>query len=910
MAVVQIYAGKKSGVKKNPITSFGDYLGNPSFPYVSTDGFYADSYGVSTGSVVVNNTTGDSTTVVSIQDTIFIILDTQIFNSTEENYNIDVLEQLSDIDYTELDLFDDEPIEITQNVKDFKDVSKVLTDYTQNFKVPASKLNNRYFEHYYNQDIVDGFDARFRYPAIIKLNGVDWKEGQIRLTDVGMKDGYADNYEISFFGSVVSLKTLLGDDELDTLPYLDAFNHTLSLSTVATYSDKGAKLVFDIDGNPTGITTADFNEVPDLIYPFIGHSKNRYYVDNSDASPDIANVRNVALLNPIVNDQYHNILYTDLKPAVRVINIIRAIESKYGIEFSNDFIREDSKAFEMLYIMMSRESGGLDSKIEESSKELFLSDFSFSSGTEIRKGDLDYVETYFDSSGGDFTTVTMSGSILVVGSGSYSVEVFDRGSNKIYLKSLNVSGDFDFSALVSSVASDSLELIAPVIRLTTKGGISSFSTDLMLNSKQVSYVNYTPETTQEIGNYDRTANLLLSNGLDIRNSMTPKIKCIDFLKNIFKMFNIVAYVEDGVIVAKPYDDFYASGKDVDLSYCIDSSSHKVSRADIYSEINFKYKDPKDVITIKHDELTNSEYGNLDFKSDETTSFDGGKYKVEVGFSRPLSEGIVDASGDYQTPVSWGYSVSDSFSPVNVSSLIFTATNSGRSPQGYITDETTASLTTANHSPMDIYYDEKGRWSSINFGEEITPVIPFTTNHYTQTISRSLFTNFHENQILNLYNPLSRIVSYTCYPSFKDVQRLKLSDTVIINSKNYIINSMKSNLTTGKSDISLIAKSVELPLLEVNQFYELNKDGEIELFNSYVSYGYDTSLNNACSQVDTDTFRNLAIGVNGYVYRYEANEFVLQEYTGSPNFFAKLDEYTHDVIEIDDTGLIVNKLNCP
>ena len=124
--------------------------------------------------------------------------------------------------------------------------------------------------------------------------------------------------------------------------------------------------------------------------------------------------------------------------------------------------------------------------------------------------------------------------------------------------------------------------------------------------------------------------------------------------------------------------------------------------------------------------------------------------------------------------------------------------------------------------------------------------------------------------------------------------------------------MKSNLTTGKSDISLIAKSVELPLLGANQFYELNKDGEIELFSSYASYGFSfyTSLNDACSQGYINTFRNLAIGVNGYVYRYEANEFVLQAYGDPFNYFSKLDEYTHDVIEIDDTGLIVNKLNCP
>ena len=749
MAALQVFAGKKTGTRKSVVDAYGDWFDPPNEPYVQDFNFQAIEEGCTVGSTITNLNTGATATVtgfleyVSVVKYTVIFLDVQIFNSVGEYFTASVSDRFSDVDYTELDLFEDETIEITQNIKDFKDVSKILADYTQSFKIPASKTNNRYFEHYYNQDIVDGFDARFRYDCVLKLNGADWKEGQIRLTDVGMKDGYADNYEITFFGNIVSLKSILGDDELDSLPYLDAFNHTLSLSNVARYADTGALLVFDSDGNPTGMQTALYSEVPDLIYPFISHTKNRYYFDSSDSSPDIANVRNVANLNPPVVDDYHNILYTDLKPAIRVIRIIRAIESRYGIQFSNDFIREDSKPFEMLYMMMSRESGGLDSKVEETSKELFLSDFSFSSGVDVREGSgNNYVELFTGVPSGNgsqrLKIAIMSGDIIVSGSGSYDLKIIDAESSVLYYEVLNVSGNFSFNAQVGSRARG-YSLVKPKIILTTKAGIQNFTTDLSIESKL--YDRRYGDIDSETGVYSRTATQTLSNGLDIRNSMTPKIKCIDFLKGIFKMFNIVAYVEDGVIIAKPYDDFYSSGKEVDLSYCIDSSSHKISRADIYSEINFKYKDPKDVFTIKRNELTNTEYGNLDFKSDETSSFDGGSYKVDLPFSRILSEAMISQSGN-QTAICWGYAVSDSFSPVEISSLLFTSTNTGTVPSGYITDgSSNIAINAARHPPMGVYYDEKGRWSSISFGEEIEPFLPGTG--YTQTIKNSIFTLFYK-----------------------------------------------------------------------------------------------------------------------------------------------------------------------
>lgn len=54
-------------------------------------------------------------------------------------------------------------------------------------------------------------------------------------------------------------------------------------------------------------------------------------------------------------------------------------------------------------------------------------------------------------------------------------------------------------------------------------------------------------------------------------SQMPKMKIFDFLKNIFTMFNLTAYKEDGIITVLPLDDYYNAGKTYDITEYVDTS---------------------------------------------------------------------------------------------------------------------------------------------------------------------------------------------------------------------------------------------------------------------------------------------------------------------------------------------------
>ena len=64
-----------------------------------------------------------------------------------------------------IELFDDEKISINSSVQNASDISKVYTDFSQSFTIPANDHNNAIFSHWYENSIDGGYDARQRKKA-------------------------------------------------------------------------------------------------------------------------------------------------------------------------------------------------------------------------------------------------------------------------------------------------------------------------------------------------------------------------------------------------------------------------------------------------------------------------------------------------------------------------------------------------------------------------------------------------------------------------------------------------------------------------------------------------------------------------------------------------------------------------
>ena len=129
---------------------------------------------------------------------------------------------------TRIDLFKDESVSITQSIQNIRDIKKIFTEFTKTFSIPASKVNNKIFKHYYNFHITDGYDARNKVAANIELNNIPFKKGFVKLEGVQLKKNKPYAYKITFFGETVNLKDLVGDDELSSLSALNTYDEPYS----------------------------------------------------------------------------------------------------------------------------------------------------------------------------------------------------------------------------------------------------------------------------------------------------------------------------------------------------------------------------------------------------------------------------------------------------------------------------------------------------------------------------------------------------------------------------------------------------------------------------------------------------------------------------------------------------------
>ena len=212
-----------------------------------------------------------------------------------------------------IDLFKDEQVSFNQSIQNIKDPAKIFTEFTQTFTVPASKSNNKIFEHYYNYDITDGFDARNKVDALIELNNVSYKQGYIKLEGVDLKINKPYAYRITFFGETVSLKDLIKDDKLGKLSKLSDYDLTYNSTNIKAKLQSGTDIITPLITSGASDANEDINNYSRLYYNSLNHGTadgNLYYHTGGGTNSN-------------------GVLWSDLKYALKIRRIIEAIENQY-----------------------------------------------------------------------------------------------------------------------------------------------------------------------------------------------------------------------------------------------------------------------------------------------------------------------------------------------------------------------------------------------------------------------------------------------------------------------------------------------------------------------------------------------------------------------------------------------------
>tara|TARA_R110001606_G_scaffold399094_2_gene580481 strand:+ start:986 stop:3274 length:2289 start_codon:yes stop_codon:yes gene_type:complete len=746
-----------------------------------------------------------------------------------------------------IDLFKDESIEVTSSIQDAKDISKVFTDYSQSFALPASAENNKIFKHFYNFNISGGFDGRVRHEAKIYINSLLFKKGKIFLNGVNMKNNVPHTYNVTFFGNTVSLTDLFGDDKLIALD-LESFNHEYS------YGDVGAFLVGDgleVDGDASA-----------LIYPLIT-SKKRLFYDSTLANDNNANFEGNLYVDssfPGGLDRYEKrgVTNHDLKPAIKVYHIIKAIESKYGItlipndsEGTKDFFSKHNEAISNLYLWLSNSAGNIfgDEGSDEYAYKTIISQYAehpddnadipwFTvSGSELRIGQ--ETGSYV---GQQHYNIRIKGSASNIHQGDkYSIKLIDKSTGQVVfsIDGVNdIEGDYSFTPrtegdpdLVYEVEVSSknamagtkvsVEVLDPAFGGLLRDVYMAFDDNSGPNSDNISTSTVT---------------------LSVREHL-PDMKILDFLTGMFKMFNLTAYYIDDesdpeynattpVIKVITLDEYYADAVNnqsngiIDVSKYIDVSSHVVNTSLPFSEIEFKFKEADTLLMENHTNLFGKTFGDsaLEVQKLYPTLFLGKKYEVKLPFGKLKYERIID------TNIQWGFAAGGDFSPQDPD---YSDLNDIRPPKGGYTStkmppllfyglKVDASANPFNYSNPNLNAAGvyTGYWRASNRNEDSTAAVPaeYSINFGSEPdewtavddgyTDNSLFAKYYRNYIKSVFDPSKRIFKFEAYlpPSF--LIHYKLNDQLKIQDVVYRINSITTNLTTGKSTLELINLNAE------------------------------------------------------------------------------------------------------
>lgn len=672
-----------------------------------------------------------------------------------------------------IDLFPDETISVNSSIQNSKDIGKIFTDFSQSFTVPASKNNNRVLKHYYNTNIAEGntIDARKKLDGVIEINHALFKKGKIRVDGVKMKDNLPQVYKITFFGSTVTLPELFGEDKLSDVATLSAYNHA-----------------YDANEVKTGFTSSLVNG--NIVYPLISHTERLYY-DSAGVTTDDGNL----YFDATKTDR--GLDYRDLKPALKVKSIIDSIGSHYGLTFQSDFF--NSAMFNELYMWLHRSKGQMTAAAgtTQTSK---VTNFQFVSGVDFITFDDGNMQLDTYDFGYESKDYQATFSVVPVGGGEYTVKVYNN--NYLYDTVSGITGSFSKQYNLEGNAIWNLGVV-----IETSNGITDYDAQWIVDEFIVDNKPYSGGSFEKRAIYAAEDQSIISQVIITDN--IPNMKVMDFMSNIFKMFNLTSYVlVDGKIYVEKLDKFYADGIPYDITKYVDRNDNTIDRAIPYRKISLDFPEPKTFFAQKTNEINGGTgYGNLTYDGGE--KFDGGDYTVKVDFEKVVYERMTNIANDALTDIGWGWFVdykgSSAEDIAKVSSIVekpllfFNVSEDASATPISWKSGTHSQITTFNR-PSNVNADQS---QTLNFGSEIDE---YNRSGNSAIINNnSLFNNFYKTYIEQVFDRRARIYKYSAKLPSKVLLNYNLNDTFTIFDQDYIINNINVNLITGDTRLELINK---------------------------------------------------------------------------------------------------------
>ena len=570
-------------------------------------------------------------------------------------------------DGTQLDIFDDEDIKVSNNVTGLFDIGVLPATFTRQISLPGTKVNNAFFEHVYDISIDNPFlfATNIKVPAYIDFDSVYLIDGYIQLNKVNViANKFIESYEITLYGTLSSFARDTNRLYLTDLSSLSVYNHTSSLNNItASWS-----------GNL-------FNG--DIVYPLADYGSGYQFTSGQ-----------YELFG--MDDNEGALTVQNFKPAIRVKPVLDAIFEEAGYTYTSSFMNQ---AF-------------LDDVYMVCNNSLKYPEYS---GVDL--------ETY-----GKIKVGAISGSgmtNITLASGSWTTlpwyntlsdpqDFYNNGAYKVE-KRTNLKGVLNVNLNVSCSVNNMPGTLSAngtwQIRMLETGSSTPYSVRAIqsyifffdqLQQSRTGGINTTYELATEftlddipVGNYyfqlrqspnAATGSLPLvtldpqsttksflqikevnqaADGrvMDIPSNMpygTNGIKQIDFILGLQKKFNLVIYpnnTKPNEFIIETFNDWYTKGqvKDFNKYINLDDKIEVIPANNLaVNKLNFSDTLDQDYISQQFAKGANREYGKT-YYVDTTNFYSQGEFNVKTTFaSDPLvriaGTGLSGSVGGINPPV--------------------------------------------------------------------------------------------------------------------------------------------------------------------------------------------------------------------------------------------------------------------
>ena len=676
-----------------------------------------------------------------------------------------------------LDQYADESVDIVSSVLDVSDITKNTGDYSKSFTVPASKNNNRLFKHWYNASIDNGFDARSKVEGSIDIDGVPFKLGKWRLNKCNIVKGRLESYTINFFGNLPNISDTIGEDMLSDLAF-PALDHDWTSDNV-------------IDGLEGNLLDGD------IVYTLMA---NKRYFYNSHSGAHDVDATTINIANGASTSHATGVVWSDLRPSVKLSKIIDAIETRYNsfiydnpIVFSRDFF--STTEFEKQYLWLKA-----DDRVAIGGGEEIVD---FTTGS----------ETYINltTNVGTFVTDRATNTRFAIGNKITPAAGYEDVPYTFIVR--NADTDEDVYAWDRTQWGNGDGIISIGTSLFSPSGTTTFN--FTWHVKSNSKIEFTSEVVivKQVGvvlspsDVTTGAAQTLVNRVVIGDEM-PELKIVDFLKGIFNMFKLVAIPkDDGSIYVNTLDSYYAQGQRYDATKYIDFAKFDVDRGELLKRIAFEFEEPSTILNMefKKRAADGQGYGaslvNVYESLTPKKLIDGDTLEVKLPFEQIYFERLVeqdDAIVGTNTNIQTGVILDDNLNEVVPKAVLHYTSKQ---------DISATPIRFVNDLAADVVLNTSLIIPIHHFG----PVAPVYANLFEaefsnftgESLVNNLYSIHYKDYVTAIFELKRRTFMYTANLPIQIVTRLELNDVIAIGEIDYRINKYSYNLLNGLTKLELI-----------------------------------------------------------------------------------------------------------